>query len=135
MNGEGGIFSLYDTKAEAFLPTFNAPTNAVAIRVVSNMVNGGNDDVICKHPDDFSLFRLGTINLNDGTDTQTPHYQSASHSYHKKSLCSTQPVRPNGPTQANKNHTFPVGKTAFPYLVGTSGQHVHTPNQSTHHVP
>lgn len=67
MNGEGGIFSLYDTKAEAFLPTFNAPTNAVAIRVVSNMVNGGNDDVICKHPDDFSLFRLGTINLNDGT--------------------------------------------------------------------
>lgn len=65
MNGIVALFALFDSKAAAFLPVFSAPTKAFAIRLVTDMVNDPQQQV-AKHPDDYSLFQLGVMNMDDG---------------------------------------------------------------------
>jgi hypothetical protein len=59
------VFSVYDDKAEAFLPPFVLPKEAQALRVFSDCVNS-NDHQFGQHPADYTLFRFGTWNDEDG---------------------------------------------------------------------
>lgn len=64
------VFSVFDAKAEAFLPPFVLPKTEMAQRVFSDCVNS-NDHQFSKHPDDYTLFHLGTWSDEDGLFT--PH--------------------------------------------------------------
>ncbi len=52
------IFTIYDTKAEAYFPPFYLPQSSMAIRQFGDMVNDSNSS-ISKHPADYTLFELG----------------------------------------------------------------------------
>ena len=52
------IFSVYDSKAEAYLQPFTMSTIGLAIRSFTDTVNDKNS-VISKHPEDYILFELG----------------------------------------------------------------------------
>lgn len=49
------MFSIYDAKAEAYMRPFFAPTNAAAIRSITDAAND-NTHPIGQHPEDYSLF-------------------------------------------------------------------------------
>lgn len=67
------IYSVKDTKAEAFLPPWYAPTNASAIRSFSTAVNDSTHD-FAKYPSDFVLYQLGSFDDNTGVITaMEPH--------------------------------------------------------------
>lgn len=53
------VFSIYDSKANAYLPPFFLPTVAMAVRAFSDCVNS-DDHQFGKHPSDFTLWHLGT---------------------------------------------------------------------------
>lgn len=52
------IYTVYDEKAEAFLPPFFVPNRGIAIRAFSDCVNS-KDHQFGKHPADYTLFYLG----------------------------------------------------------------------------
>lgn len=54
------MFSVFDSKAEAFLPPMFFQTRGVAIRAFSQACSDDNHD-FCKYPDDYSLFELGSF--------------------------------------------------------------------------
>lgn len=52
------VYSVYDSKADAFLPPFIAPTDQVAIRMVTaEVLNDGTN--LNRFPGDYTLFALG----------------------------------------------------------------------------
>lgn len=53
------IFSVFDSKTEAFLPPFSLKTVGEAERVITSMVADPNNN-FCKYAEDFTLFELGT---------------------------------------------------------------------------
>lgn len=53
------IFTVYDSKAEAYLQPFYMGTRGEAIRAFSDSVNDPNT-AFHKHPSDYTLFALGT---------------------------------------------------------------------------
>lgn len=59
-----GMYSVYDSKAGAFLPPFVLPRTQQAQRVFGDCVNSP-DHQFGKHPDDYTLFHLG--NWDDET--------------------------------------------------------------------
>lgn len=61
------IFALRDGKLQAFMPPFFAQTEAVACRMVSDVVNGDKNNNVASHPEDFELFVIGTFSDSDGT--------------------------------------------------------------------
>jgi len=67
------IFSVYDNKAEAFLPPFFCATRGQAIRMLTDAVSDPAHQ-FAKHPEDFALFELGTYNDANGalTSNATP---------------------------------------------------------------
>ncbi|AXL15427.1 nonstructural protein [Microviridae sp.] len=52
-------FSIYDTKAGAYLPPFILPREEMAIRTFGDCINA-KDHQFSLHPEDYTLFRLGT---------------------------------------------------------------------------
>lgn len=52
------MFSIYDSKAYAFLPPFFLPTPEMAIRTFESCANEPGH-MFCKHPFDFNLFHIG----------------------------------------------------------------------------
>lgn len=52
------LFTVYDQKAEVFLPPFFVPTNGIATRAFRDCVNS-EDHQFGKHPSDYTLFYLG----------------------------------------------------------------------------
>ncbi len=63
-----GIYSIYDVKAETFMTPYSAPTAAHASRSFGDLV-GDPETVIGKHPSDFTLFELGSMDLDSGVIT------------------------------------------------------------------
>lgn len=59
------VFSIYDSKAEAYLPPFILPKVAQARRIFGDCVNS-DDHQFGQNPADYTLFRLGTFNDEDG---------------------------------------------------------------------
>ena len=53
------IFTIYDSKSEAYLTPFFLKTTALAIREIETAVNDPNHQ-FGKFPADYSLFELGT---------------------------------------------------------------------------
>lgn len=52
------LYTVYDEKADAFLPPFFVPTHGLALRAFKDCVNS-KDHQFGKHPADYSLFYLG----------------------------------------------------------------------------
>ena len=59
------IFTVYDQKAEAYLPPFFLPQVGQATRVFADCVNSDSHQ-FAKHPEDYTLFQLGTFDDNTG---------------------------------------------------------------------
>lgn len=53
------IFTIYDSKAHAYLPPFFLPEAGMAVRVFSDCVNDKSHQ-FSKHPGDYTLFQIGT---------------------------------------------------------------------------
>lgn len=66
------IFTVYDTKAQAYLPPFILPRAEMAKRIFSDCINS-DDHQFGKHPEDYTLFHLG--NWDD--DTAEYHLKNA----------------------------------------------------------
>ena len=52
------IYSIYDSKAEVYSPTFTANNNGDAIRAFQNDIQKGQS-MLATNPEDFTLFHLG----------------------------------------------------------------------------
>lgn len=59
------MFSVYDSKAEAFLPPFFAPNDAMAQRMFASAAND-QEHAFGRHAGDYTLFRVGEWNDADG---------------------------------------------------------------------
>lgn len=59
------VFSIYDSKAEAYLPPFILPKQAQAKRAFADCVNSESHQ-FGANPADYTLFELGTFNDEDG---------------------------------------------------------------------
>jgi len=59
------VFSIYDSKAEAYLPPFILPKQAQAKRTFADCVNSDTHQ-FGANPADYTLFELGTFNDDDG---------------------------------------------------------------------
>lgn len=57
------IFTIHDAKAAAYLPPFILPNAEMAKRIFTDCVNS-EDHQFAKHPEDYTLFRLGTFDDN-----------------------------------------------------------------------
>lgn len=60
------IFSVYDVKAEAYLPPFYLRSCGEAERVFADCV-GDSSHKFGAHPEDFTLFWLGSIDDQDAS--------------------------------------------------------------------
>lgn len=59
------VFSVHDSKADAFLPPFILPRIAQAQRVFADCINSP-DHQFGAHPADYTLFRLGQFDDSQG---------------------------------------------------------------------
>lgn len=58
------IFSIFDVKANAYLPPFFLPEDAIAIRTFGDCVND-KTHAFGMHPEDYMLFYIGSFdNIN-----------------------------------------------------------------------
>lgn len=62
------IFSIYDQKAEAYLPPFTLPKPAIAVRTFKGCVND-NDHAFGANPHDYTLFQIGIFDDETGSLT------------------------------------------------------------------
>lgn len=58
-------FAIHDEKAEAFLPPFILPNEAMAKRVFADCINSDTHQ-FGQNPADYTLFRLGQFDDNSG---------------------------------------------------------------------
>jgi hypothetical protein len=59
------MYSIKDEKAGAWERPFTARTHGEAERIFKDLVNG-NDNMIAKYPEDFSLWHIGDFNPDSG---------------------------------------------------------------------
>jgi len=58
------LFTIFDEKAEVFLPPFFSPTIGIATRAFADTINS-HDHQFSKHPSDYTLFQLGFFDDHD----------------------------------------------------------------------
>lgn len=61
------IMAMRDAKIGEFMTPFFAQSIGAAMRAVGDMVNGSGNETPAVHPEDFSLYCLGSFNTVDGT--------------------------------------------------------------------
>jgi len=59
------LYSVWDSKAEEFLPPFFAKTDGLAIRSFQEAINN-QEHMFAKYPEDYTLFKLGSWFTTDG---------------------------------------------------------------------
>jgi len=59
------VFSVYDSKAEAFLQPFFSPNAGVALRSFERAANDESTD-FCRYASDYSLFEIGEWESTEG---------------------------------------------------------------------
>ena len=59
------MFSIYDSKAKSYLPPFHMPNDDMALRVFQDCVSDPNH-AFGKHPEDYTLFHLGSFDDETG---------------------------------------------------------------------
>lgn len=64
------VFTMYDSKAEAYLQPFFMVNAGMAIRALTEVINDVNH-TFCKHAADYTLFEIGTF--DDSTSEITMH--------------------------------------------------------------
>jgi hypothetical protein len=64
-----GMFSIYDEKAQAFLPPFILPETGMAIRTFGDCINS-QEHQFGKHPADYTLYQIAEF--DDDTGIPTP---------------------------------------------------------------
>jgi len=79
------IFSVYDSKVEAYIQPFYMNSTGAAMRAFEDTVNDP-ESALNKHPEDYTLFELGTF---DDQTAQISLYES------KKSLTTAIECRSN----------------------------------------
>lgn len=62
------IFTVYDSKAEAYLPPFYAPTVAAGLRSFMTVARDNTHDFHI-NASDYTLFHIGEFDSNEGTFT------------------------------------------------------------------
>lgn len=79
------IFSIRDTKADAFMQPFFAPTKGVAMRQFGAAVNKEGHDLNL-YTDDYSLFLIGEFNDSTGSiePAAAPEIVCAAHDLKEK---------------------------------------------------
>lgn len=61
------IVALRDRAADVFsVPQF-VPSIGAAVRSFGDAINSKSEEALCKHPEDFDLFELGSFDDNEGT--------------------------------------------------------------------
>lgn len=67
------VFSVYDTKAQAYLPPFFLHNTAMALRIFQNCAND-TGHTFGTNPEDYCLFHIGMFDDDTGSLTalQTP---------------------------------------------------------------
>lgn len=83
------VFSIRDSKIEAFMQPFFAQTTAAGIRIWADSVNG--DTGFAKHPLDYCLFELGEFDQEKGS--LTAHTQPVNLGFADDHLPKTQQPR------------------------------------------
>ena len=63
------VFTVYDSKAEVFLPPFYQQTTGLAVRAFSSACNDSGHD-FNKYAEDFTLFEIGEFDQEDGVFDQ-----------------------------------------------------------------
>lgn len=63
------IYSIYDSAAKAFLQPFFMAADGQALRAFQDNVNSDEESIIKKHPEQFTLFKIGTFDDQTGTIT------------------------------------------------------------------
>lgn len=66
-----GIFTVFDSKAEAFLQPYFSPTEGTAIRAFASAAND-KDHQFSRYAADYTLFQIGSWDDLDGTITMYP---------------------------------------------------------------
>jgi len=96
------LFSVYDTKAEVYTPPFFVPTLGIATRAFSDCVNSA-DHQFGKHPQDYTLFKLGTFDDNTAHLELLPAPQSIGNGleYLDKSTSESPDVTQQPPIQSD----------------------------------
>ena len=59
------MYTVYDSKAETFMPPFFVPAKGLAIRAFEDCINS-MEHHFGKHPADYTLFELGSFDTNAG---------------------------------------------------------------------
>lgn len=59
------VYSIYDSKAEAYLPPFILPKKAMAVRAFTDCVNSPTHQ-FGQNPEDYTLFELGSFDDQHG---------------------------------------------------------------------
>ena len=65
------IFTIHDSKAQAFLPPFILPRAEMAERTFGDCINSA-DHQFGQHPDDYTLFELGAFDDEDASYVTHP---------------------------------------------------------------
>lgn len=65
------VVALFDVKARAFAAPFVSTHLAIAARAFAEAANTPENQV-CRHPEDFTLYHLGTFNDETGEFTLLP---------------------------------------------------------------
>lgn len=60
------VYTVYDSKAEAYLPPFYQQTKGTAIRVFTETANDPQS-AVSRYAEDFTLFELGSYDDNQAT--------------------------------------------------------------------
>jgi hypothetical protein len=63
---ELNIYSIYDSAAQAFVTPFHIHNDGLAIRAFQDQVNSKEENNISKHPEQFTLFKLGKFDDKKG---------------------------------------------------------------------
>lgn len=79
------MFSVYDSKAEAYLPPFLSQNANVAIRSMRQAISDPNHS-FCKHAEDYTLFEVGTFDDNTGDVINTEPKKSLGNALTMKHL-------------------------------------------------
>ena len=60
------IFTVYDSKAEAYMPPFFMQSTGQAMRVFEDTVKD-EEHAFAKHPEDYTIFELGVFDDQNAT--------------------------------------------------------------------
>lgn len=86
---KAGLFSVRDSATQVYQNIFQAHTNEAAIRSFGDLARDETTNV-CKHPDDFILYRIGTWDDDTGTVTgEEPIKLAHARDYHGKTSTET----------------------------------------------